>query len=78
MSIAHTLVDDCLPFNDAFVWEWEDFVVAVSAGTVVVVVVVVVPDELVMWSAGNDSGTVCSVVLIVVDMFAYKYGFAAV
>lgn len=63
-GIAHTFADDVLPFNDAFVWEWEDFVVVVSVGTVVVVV----PDEFVIWSAGNDSGTVCSVDLIVVDI----------
>lgn len=72
--MSHTLVDDCRPLSDAFVWEWDDFVVVVSVGTVVDVVVVVVaavvPVELVIWSAGNDSGTVCSVVLIVVDIFA--------
>lgn len=57
-----TLVVDDLFFNKlVFVWEW-DFV---SVGAVVVVVVV--PD--VTWSAGNDSGTVCSVGLIVADIF---------
>lgn len=57
-----TLVDDARVFNDAeFVCEW-DFV---SVGAVVVDVV---PDAFVTWSAGNDSGTVCNVVLIVVDI----------
>lgn len=65
-----TLVDDDLCLRDAFVWEWDDLVVVVSVGTVVVAVV---PDEFVMWSAGNDSGTVCNVDLIVADMISAPF-----
>lgn len=46
-------------------WEWDDFVAVGSAGAVEVTVV---PNGLVIWSAGNDSGTVCNVDRIVVDI----------
>lgn len=39
-----------------------------------VVVEAVLPEALVTWSAGSDSGTVCRVVRIVVDMFAVSRG----
>lgn len=64
-----TLVDDVLPLRDALVWEWDVFVVVVSLDAVVVTIV---PKGFVIWSAGKDSGTVCSVDLIVVDMFYVK------
>lgn len=52
--------------DDDVVCEWDDdLLVLVSVGTVDVAVV---PDEFVTWSAGNDSGTVCNVVRIVVDI----------
>lgn len=61
------VVEDDLFFNKlVFVWEW----VFVSVGAVVVVVVV--PDAFVTWSAGNDSGTVCNVGLIVADILKQK------
>lgn len=61
------VVEDDLFFNKlVFVWEW----VFVSVGAVVVVVVV--PDAFVTWSAGNDSGTVCNVGLIVADILKQR------
>lgn len=72
--IKLTLVDDDLCFRDVFVCEWDDLVVVVSVG---IVVVAVVPDEFVMWSAGNDSGTVCSVDLIVADISLFVFAFTS-
>lgn len=63
----HTFVDVALPLSGLLVCEWDDFVVVVSVGAVVVAAV---PNGLVMWSVGNDSGTVCSVDLIVVDIIS--------
>lgn len=60
----HTFVVDVLPFNDVFVCEWVDLVVVVSVGAFVDVALI----GLVIWSAGSDSGTVCSVDRIVVDI----------
>lgn len=58
-----TLVVEVLVLIAAeFVCVW---VFVVSAGVELVVVLVL----FVTWSAGNDSGTVWSVVLIVVDIF---------
>lgn len=66
--MQHTFVDVALPLSGLLVCEWDDFVVVVvSVGAVVVAAV---PNGLVMWSVGNDSGTVCSVDLIVVDIIS--------
>lgn len=65
-----TLADDDRVFSDdAFECECDDDFDVVSVGAVAVVVV---PDALVTWSAGSDSGTVCNVVRIVADIVAYK------
>lgn len=59
-----TFVEDVLPLTE-LVWEWDDLAVDVSVGAVVTVVL----NGFVIWSAGNDSGTVCNVDRIVVDIF---------
>lgn len=61
----NTFADDVLPLSEVLAWGWDGFVVVVS---VVAVEATVVFIGLVMWSAGSDSGTVCKVDLIVVDM----------
>lgn len=66
MEAERVLIDDDV------VCEWDDLLDVVSVGTVDVAVV---PEEFVTWSAGNDSGTVCNVVRIVVDMVAYLFSF---
>lgn len=64
-KIKYTFVEDVLPLIEELVWEWDDLAVVVSVGTLATVV----PEGFVIWSAGNDSGTVCNVERIVVDIF---------